>query len=75
MKAKVQQAKEVYQRIKSKLKGQEGKIVAIDMETGDYFLGTNTLEAYEKGRQKYPQAEFFFMRVGPRTAFMVGMGK
>ena len=40
---------EIYQRIKDKLKSQEGKIVAIDIDSGDYFIGDDTLEAYDKG--------------------------
>ena len=44
------QVEEVYQKIKDKLKGQEGKIVAIDVDSGDYFVGSDTIEAYEKGK-------------------------
>ena len=62
----------LYSELQHKLKGKEGKIIAIDVESGDYFLGNNTLEAFEQGRKKYPHKEFFFKRIGARTAFVVG---
>ncbi len=65
----------MYEKIHEKLKGLEGKIIAIDPETGDYFIGRNTIEAYEKGRKKYPKKEFLFKRVGSKAAFLVGVSK
>lgn len=62
----------IYEPLKEKLKGSEGKIIAIEPETGDYFIGKDIVEAYEKGRTKYPHKEFFFKRVGTKTAFVVG---
>ena len=48
-----------------KLKAQYlGKIVAIDVETGEYFLGDTVIEAGKKGREKYPKKVFHFIRVG-----------
>ncbi len=72
---KTTEAVSIYERIKNKLKGQEGKIVAIETESGDYFLGTDTLDAYEKAKKKYPTHEFFFKRVGAKTAYVVGRTK
>ncbi len=66
------QAEEIYEKIKDKLKGQEGKMVAIEVDSGEYFIGSNTIEAYEKAHQKFPQKQFFFERVGARAAFFVG---
>jgi ABC-type sugar transport system substrate-binding protein len=62
----------IYQRIKDRLKGKEGKIVAIDVESGDFFLGDNVVEASRAGRAKYPHKEFYFKRVGAKTAFVIG---
>lgn len=57
--------REIYKRLKEDLEPQyRGKIVAIDVETGDYFLGNTVIEAGKKGRQKYPQKIFHFIRVG-----------
>lgn len=41
-----------------------GKIVVIDAESGDYFLGENLQEANEKARQKHPNTVFYAIRVG-----------
>lgn len=62
----------IYQRIKSQLKGKEGKIVAIDTETGDFFVGGNVIEASRAGREKHPGKEFYFKRVGSKAAFVIG---
>lgn len=67
-----QLAEGLYQRIKGRLSGQEGKIVALELQSGEYFVGVDILDAYKKGRKKHPQSEFFFKRVGSRTAFVVG---
>tara|TARA_Y100000310_G_scaffold308858_1_gene352386 strand:- start:455 stop:670 length:216 start_codon:yes stop_codon:yes gene_type:complete len=68
----IKDADKAYEKIKDRLKGQEGKILAIDVESGDYFIGKNTIEAYKKGRKKHPNKEFFFKRIGAKTAFIVG---
>ncbi len=65
-------AEEIYLQIKNKLKGYDGKIIAIDVESGDYFVGNDTLDAYEKARKKHPSHEFFFKRIGSKTAYVVG---
>ena len=65
-------AQEIYKHIKVQLKGQEGKIVAIDTDSGDFFVGKTTIDAYHKGRKKYPGKEFFFTRVGAKATYFVG---
>lgn len=66
------QAEIVYQHLKEKLKGLEGKFVAIEPASGDYFIGTDPLEAYEQAKKKHPSKQFFYKRVGTRAAFVVG---
>jgi hypothetical protein len=41
-----------------------GKIVVIDAESGDYFIGENLHEANEKARKKYPNNIFYAKKVG-----------
>lgn len=65
-------AEQVYEKIKNNLKGQEGKIVAIDIDTGDYFVGNTIIDAYNKGHKRYPAKEFFFKRVGHKAVYRVG---
>lgn len=44
-----------------KLKGQ---IVAINVETGDYYIERTILKAGMLGRKTHPQAKFYFKRIG-----------
>ncbi len=41
-----------------------GKIVAIDVQSGDAFVGKTELDAFYKARKKHPRHYFFFLRVG-----------
>ena len=41
-----------------------GEYVAIEVKSGDYFLGQDMGEALDKAEQKYPDEEFFVVRVG-----------
>lgn len=53
----------------------KGEIVAIDVDTGDYFLGKTVLEAAERGHEKYPGKVFHAIRVGYKVVHFVGGGK
>jgi len=57
---------EIYaQTLKEKLERDHlGEIVAIEVETGDYFLGKTSIEATKKARQKYPNAVFYVVKIG-----------
>ena len=60
-------SEEVLAKVQS-LKGKQGMIVAIEPDTGDWFLGENVLEALKEGRKKYPHGIFYFVRVGYPSA-------
>ncbi|MFQ6121203.1 MAG: hypothetical protein ACE5KE_15105 [Methanosarcinales archaeon] len=60
-------SKEVLVKVHS-LKEKKGMIVAIEPETGNWFLGKNVLEALKKARKKYPHGIFYFVRVGCPSA-------
>jgi len=62
----IQQAEEIYRRKykKSLEKTAKGKVMAIDIETEDIFIGDSILEAGLNARQKYPDKIFHFIRVG-----------
>ena len=53
-KERIKKADQIYERqLKEKLeKEHRGKIVAIEIAAGDFFLGNNEIEAYEKVIQK-----------------------
>jgi hypothetical protein len=61
-------AKAIYETIRDEMEtNYMGKIVAIDPETGDYFIGDSGIDAGDKAREKYPDKIFFLVRVGSRT--------
>jgi len=58
-------AEKIYADIRGDLEpAYKGKVVAIDVETGDYFLGDTVIAAGQQGREKYPGRPFYFIRVG-----------
>jgi len=55
----------VFRQLSEKLEKEHlGEAVAIEVDTGDYFLGKTGLEAVRKAREKYPGKLFFVGRVG-----------
>jgi hypothetical protein len=61
----VEKGQRIYERIKDKLEPEhKGEIVAIEPDTGDYFLGQSVIEAIEKGRERYPDSVFHVIRIG-----------
>ncbi len=53
------------EKLRSKLEPRHiGKIVVIDADSGDYFLGENLHEANERARKKYPNNVFYAIKVG-----------
>ena len=49
--------------------GNLGRFVAIEVESGDYFVAETALEATRQARAKYPERVFFLGRMGYRTAY------
>ncbi|MEM2803774.1 MAG: hypothetical protein QXJ05_06260 [Nitrososphaerota archaeon] len=70
MAARVQSLEEVGERLyRTKLrrlleKAHHGEYVAIEVESGDYFLGKTMGEALAAAEQKYPHKRFYFIRIG-----------
>ena len=61
---------EVYERLKPELEEKyHGLIVAIEPYSGDYFVGKSVVEAGEKGKEKYPDRIFHFVRPGFRAVY------
>ena len=49
-----------------------GKIVAIDVETGDYVLAETAINAARRLRLQQPNAEVWFVRVGSPALHHIG---
>lgn len=57
--------KEIYNRIQEKLEPKHrGEIVAIEVDSEDYFLGRTVTEATSEARKRHPDKVFYFVRVG-----------
>ena len=70
----IDEARRIYaDRLKDELEAERtGSIVAIEVESGDYFLGDREVEAYGKAIQKHPRKKFAFLRVGARATHFTG---
>ena len=66
--------KEIYERdIRHLLEADhQGKVVAIDVESGSYELGENAIVASERLRGRYPDAQVWLMRVGHTALYRFG---
>ena len=47
----------------------DGKFVAIDIETGAYEVDSDDFEATERLHARYPGAQMWLLRVGHRAAY------
>jgi hypothetical protein len=46
--------------------GNHGKIVAIDLETGDFEIDSSEIAACDRLEARYPDAQIWIVRVGSR---------
>lgn len=65
----VQRGKEIYYRDILPLveAGNEGRVVAIDVRTGEFELADDAITSASQLRARLPEAVIFFMRVGYAT--------
>jgi len=73
----VRRAEELYStRLRAVLEPKHtDEFVAIEPESGDYFLGKTMSEATSAARQSYPDRLTHVMRVGHKAALHFGMHK
>ena len=64
-----QRGQEIYERdIRSKVEADNfGKVVAIDVRTGEYELGEDAITTTSRLRLRHPEAEIWLVRVGHLT--------
>lgn len=59
------EARKIYKKLKSHLASQyKGKIVAIDVTSGNYIIGKDELDAALKTKKQFPGKVFNFFRIG-----------
>lgn len=61
----LKEAKSIYAKIVGELEKQhKGKIVAIELCSGNFFIGNSVDEAYARGSKAYPDKTFVYMKIG-----------
>jgi hypothetical protein len=55
--------------------GNQGKIVAIDIETGAFEMAKDTITASQQLLAKYPEAQIWRIRIGHKGVHRFGAGR
>jgi len=66
-----EKGRSIYKKLQNKIKENKGKIVAIEIDSGDHFIGEDELEAVQKARGKFPDKIFVFFRIGHPTVHKI----
>ena len=71
---RIRRANEIYEeKIKPLVEpGRVGSVVAIDVDTGEFFVGADPQEAWMKAQAKGPRAALVCRPVGKRPLYRVG---
>lgn len=56
--------KAIYKKLQPEFRKNKGKIVAIEVDSGNYFIGEDELDAAQKARSRFPDKIFVFFRIG-----------
>jgi hypothetical protein len=62
----------IRQQVEAGNEGNEGKIIAIDIETGDFEISEDTLIASDRLLERNPDAQTWFIRIGHRGVHRFG---
>lgn len=63
--AVAQKGEEVYQKIEPQLEPEHrGEFMAIEVDSGEYFLGKTQVEVLEAAKKKFPTKIFYMVKVG-----------
>jgi hypothetical protein len=66
--------KELYEvHVRSQVEAENvGQVVAIDVESGEFAIGENSLNASDILLERLPDAQIWFVRVGHRAVHRIG---
>ena len=70
----IQRGQQLYnERLKASLEPQHtGRFVAIEPNTGDYYLGDTSTEALVTAHAALPESRFYLKRIGHETTHRIG---
>lgn len=75
----IQRGEDRYQReIRDSVEGEAqnlGKILALDVDSGEYAIADDSLTAFEGLKSRKPEASIYIVRVGYPTAVKIGVGR
>lgn len=66
--------REIRQRVEGEA-GHRGKMLALDIDSGEYELADDSLTALDGLRARKPAAPVYIVRVGYPTAVKIGVGR
>lgn len=60
-----ERGKEIYKKLKDELEPKyKGKIMAIEVDSGDYFIDNSVSDRNRKAKEKHPNKIFHFVKIG-----------
>jgi hypothetical protein len=70
----VRRGRAIYEnKLRSELEpGNKGKLLVINVETGEYEMDADDVAAGERAKSRFPHAPLFTMRIGYRAAYRLG---
>ena len=51
----------------------QGQFVVVDIETGDYEIDAEDVQALQRAKAKHPDGAFYIVRIGAPTAYRLGV--
>jgi hypothetical protein len=69
-----QRGRKLYEeRIRSQLEPEhDGRFLVVDVDSGEYAVADDELEAFARARERAPEGLLFLIRVGHRAAHRIG---
>ena len=61
--------------IRSKVEAHRGKMLALDVDSGEYELADDSITALDRLKVKVPGARAYLVRIGFPTAVRIGAGR
>jgi len=72
----IQRGQQRYERdIRSQVEVHQGKMLALDVDSGEYALGDDSITAVDRLKAKVPGASIYLLRVGFPSAVQMGAGQ
>lgn len=71
----IQRGQQRYERdIRPQVEVHRGKMLALDVESGEYALGDDSITALDRLKARVPDASIYLVRVGFPSAVQIGAG-